>query len=87
MSEHKTVVAAPNGWTKIVVGFLWAALFGGIMFMGSGVVANDNKHTDKESEIIKDVSELKAVVFEMRGQYSSINSKIDELLRRSNEHP
>jgi hypothetical protein len=46
-----------NGWTKWLVGALWAVVCGVILFMGNTVKANDDRNTVEHIDIRSNIVE------------------------------
>lgn len=82
-------VDSDGGWlTKILMGCLWALIFGGLTVLGGNVIANDRRQSDALATVNKDVAEVKADVRALETGYriidkrfDSIESKIDWLIR------
>jgi hypothetical protein len=65
-----------NGWTKVLVGFLWAAIAGIIGFTGSVVNANDKKTVETFVEVRKEIEEKdKSIRQEVKADLEKISAR------------
>lgn len=77
----------PNGWTKTLVGFLWAVIFTAMVTLTNNVIANDKRQTDSVDKVKSEVNDLKIVVAETKTKLQSIDDNLKEIkmiLRRHN---
>ena len=69
-----------NGWIlKTLVGFLFTIAFGSIMFMGKSVIANDEGSRDRDSDQIKETSNVQADIREIKTAQIYMQKDIDEM--------